>query len=86
MKREDFKEIKQIHFDTCEFIMMNNGSCDEIRSCVNECPFARANSTTNTMCCDSGYCDENIMVDEDDIQLEESCRIFLETFKEVKKC
>lgn len=53
MKREDFKEIKKEHFETCEYIVENEGSCFSI-SCGN-CPFSYLNSVSELECMDNGY-------------------------------
>lgn len=53
MKREDFKEIKNKHFETCEHIVENEGSCFSI-SCGN-CPFSYLNSVSELECMDNGY-------------------------------
>lgn len=89
MKREDFKNIKNIHFTTCEILIENGGACDSI-DCVDDCPFSCHNSTNDKMCCDNGYAteiypseyeDNDTYYHECDTTLLKSCRLFLETFK-----
>lgn len=84
MKREDFKNIKNIHFTTCEIIIENGGACGSI-DCIDYCPFSYHNSTNYKMCCDNGYANEDIYLNECDVTLLKSCKLFLETFKEGEK-
>lgn len=45
LKKEDFKEIKPIHFESCRQIIANhNGECDYV-DCIQMCPFYEGNSS-----------------------------------------
>lgn len=49
MKREDFKQITDEHFKTCEEIIKNVGVCSIIVECE-ECPFSHRNATNEKRC------------------------------------
>jgi len=53
MRKEDFKEIKQIHFKTCREIV-DNGQCECVE-CV-DCPFEDINSINHN------YCSEDYLI------------------------
>lgn len=80
MKRWDFKEIKDEHFNICEKLSTNNGNCVHI-ACL-KCPFDRGNSIYNKGCLDSKYKIKNGIYYKDE-ELVKSAKEFLK-FREEK--
>lgn len=76
MKKEDFKEIKKEHFETCKKIILSKGICVNCK-CF-ECPFNELNLKKEIKC--TYYRNQMYCVVEDK-KLVESCKEFLK-FKE----
>lgn len=80
MKREDFKEIKDVHFETCEIIINKKGRCSFV-GCDN-CPFTILNSENRHGCSLNNYKGDKNSIQEDE-KLVKSAKEFLK-FKEEK--
>lgn len=74
MKREDFKQILDSHFDVCKQIIKNNGRCKYIN--CNICPFNSTNNVKDKRCVGLYSC-SYIPSFEFDSKLLENCKEFL---------
>lgn len=79
MKRGDFKNITEEHFEICERLSVNDGNCRDI-SCF-KCPFNYGNSIYNKGCLDSKYKIKNGVYHKDE-ELVKSAKEFLKLREE----
>lgn len=86
MRREDFEEIRDIHFTICRILIEGNGSCKGVY-CEN-CPFDAENNKDYNTCGQMGYSNSRFKDDEDET-LVNSAKEFLKFEKKkwiCKKC
>lgn len=57
MKREDFEEVTEEHFDTCKQIIKDKGNCHFID--CDTCPFYEPNGQKH--CCHAGDSNEELV-------------------------
>ena len=83
MKKEEFKEMTYNHCVLCERIIEAKGKCRVIE-CI-ECPFHYKNMTNGDDCFQNEYAEDISMESEDEI-LVESCKKFIQLYKEDVAC
>lgn len=81
MRRKDFKEIREEHFEMCNELIESKGVCLNI-SC-RKCPFNSNNSTNDMSCSSNNYC-QFTSPEHEDIVLVNSAKEFLKFKEECK--
>ena len=74
MRREDFEEIRDVHFTVCRSIIEDNGSCKHIN--CEYCPFTDENNPDCKHCDEKGYSNARFKDDKDET-LVKSAKEFL---------